>query len=95
MPLEIPAVVTGGGFMRVKLRDLSLGGVFVETPKAPPVGALITVRFSLPRERSTIELVGEVRYRRKDGAGVRVVRLPIAAREAIQRFIESWRGPAR
>lgn len=93
IPLEIPAVVTGGLFMRVKVRDLSLGGLFIECARPPPTGAVVTVRFTLPKERVTIEMVGEVRYKRKDGAGIRVIRLPISAREAIQRFTTSWRGP--
>lgn len=93
VPLEIPAVMVGGLFMRVKVRDLSLGGLFFECPKPPARGTVVTVRFTLPQERVTIEMVGEVRFRRRDGAGIRVIRLPISAREAIQRFTQSWRGP--
>ena len=93
IPLEIPAVMVGGLFMRVKVRDLSLGGLFFECPKPPARGTVVTVRFTLPQERVTIEMVGEVRFRRRDGAGIRVIRLPISAREAIQRFTQSWRGP--
>jgi hypothetical protein len=40
------AVVSGGRFQTARLRDVSLGGAFVEVPTAPPIGT--TLRMTLP-----------------------------------------------
>jgi len=52
-----------------RVRDLSAGGAFIQTPLALPMGAAIEMLFALPEGETRIE--GVVRYADgKTGAGV-------------------------
>jgi type IV pilus assembly protein PilZ len=51
-------------------RDISLGGMFIESPSAPSFGAAILVRAALPGRREQLLLPGIVRWRGHKGAGI-------------------------
>lgn len=51
-------------------KDISVGGMFVETTTAAPFGAEIVVHLVLPGSDATQSLPGVVRWVRTDGMGV-------------------------
>ena len=60
--LDIELVYPDGGSSRVKTRDLSIGGLFVEAigNQPPKVGTLLTVNFSAPHQSGTYSLKARV-----------------------------------
>jgi hypothetical protein len=57
-----------------RVRDLSIGGVFVSTPVPPPVGTTVKLLFAVPEGEVRVE--GVVRYAdSKKGMGVEFVRM--------------------
>jgi hypothetical protein len=57
-----------------RVRDLSIGGVFVSTPAPPPVGTTVKLLFALPEGEVRVE--GVVRYAdSKKGMGVEFTRM--------------------
>ncbi len=50
-------------------RNISLGGMFVETSETLPVQTTIQVRFRVPTQPEPIDVTGEVRWVEKDGNG--------------------------
>jgi type IV pilus assembly protein PilZ len=51
-------------------KDISLGGMFIETPTPPPFAAELTVHVTLPGQKAPFALPGVVRWTRADGMGV-------------------------
>jgi hypothetical protein len=68
-------------------RDISLGGLFIETPSPPPYGATVRVFIVLPGLPKEIEIDAVVRWSKPDGMGVQFA--PMGAREtfALTKFI--------
>lgn len=65
---------TTGGRTVSRVRDVSVGGVFVCTPSPPPVGTTVKLLFALPEGEVRVE--GIVRYAAtKKGMGVEFVRM--------------------
>ena len=50
-------------------RNISLGGMFVETAQALPVQTTIQVRFRVPTQPEPIDVTGEVRWVEAGGSG--------------------------
>jgi c-di-GMP-binding flagellar brake protein YcgR/outer membrane biosynthesis protein TonB len=71
--------------------DISEGGMAVASAHALVGNQTLLFRFQLPRTLETIEASGEISWigETKKRAGVRFVDLPPAAREQIQKWIES------
>ena len=60
-----------------RVRDLSVGGVFVSTPAPPPVGTIVKLLFALPEGEVRVE--GVVRYAdSRKGMGVEFTRMSTA-----------------
>jgi type IV pilus assembly protein PilZ len=53
-----------------KAHDISLGGMFVETPTPPNFGAEVVIYITLPGEKSAFALPGVIRWTRNGGMGV-------------------------
>jgi type IV pilus assembly protein PilZ len=51
-------------------RDISLGGMFVETGAAPPYGTKLRLFFTLPELKQEITVESIVRWTKPDGMGV-------------------------
>ena len=69
--------------------DLTTSGMFINTPRAYPIGAQIRLRFDLLRTGVIVQAVGDVRYCLPGiGIGVLFVNLPESARVAIERELE-------
>lgn len=71
--------------------DISAGGMAVASAHALVGNQTLRFRFQLPRSLETIEASGEINWigETKKRAGVRFVDLPPAAREQIQKWIDS------
>jgi c-di-GMP-binding flagellar brake protein YcgR len=71
-------------------RDISLGGMFVESTDMIPVGTSITVRFNLDAKDQVITAVAQVIYHvEKMGMGIVFTDLGKEESEAIRRYLES------
>ena len=53
-----------------RARDISLGGMFVETPTPLPFGTELVVHVTLPGQRSAFAMPGVVRWARDGGMGI-------------------------
>jgi hypothetical protein len=53
-----------------RARDISLGGMFIETDKPLPFAAEVTVHVTLPSQKTPFALPGVVRWNRDGGMGV-------------------------
>jgi hypothetical protein len=71
------------------IRDISVGGVFIETPAIPPIGATISVSFVLPGQSAALALPGVVRWNRTNGFGVQFALLGARETHALVTFIRS------
>jgi hypothetical protein len=62
-----------------RARDISLGGMFIETDRPLPFSAEVTVHVVLPAQKAAFALPGVVRWNRDGGMGVQFG--PLGARE--------------
>jgi uncharacterized protein (TIGR02266 family) len=76
-------------------RNISLGGMFVETAETLPVQTTIQVRFRVPTQPEPVDVTGEVRWVEKSGsdqpAGMGIRFHGLRARDvwALNRFFQS------
>ena len=61
-------------------RDLSQGGIFVQTPAPPPVGVTVIATVLVPANGRAIRMEGVVRWASPEGMGIEL--LCLGAREA-------------
>jgi uncharacterized protein (TIGR02266 family) len=84
-------VGSGSNFYAGRTRDISLGGLFVETDVPLPIGTLIDVKVKLPKTTFTLpcEVMWMLSDRAKNtvGVGIRFVELTHAAKRAIEAFM--------
>ena len=71
------------------LRDLSVGGAYVETPEQFPVGSVLSLRFMLPGADAMISCAVFVRNVREGGTGLGVEFLDLSqdARSLVGAFV--------
>lgn len=92
-----PVKVFGPRTVSGSLKDISSGGLFVQTaPPLLPVGTEVTLRFALPDDPRELEASGEIRYHSHlpafdggAGFGLRFIRLPYEARARIDAFVQA------
>ena len=82
-----------------QIRNISLGGVFIETADLPAFGSALELEFSLPdQERRTIRCQGFVAWTTKtapdkvpglEGIGVRLADIGIQEMRALAAFIDN------
>jgi uncharacterized protein (TIGR02266 family) len=75
-------------------RNLSLGGVFIETETALPFGAKVSLRFRVPTQSEPIEAAGQVRWLETEEGHVRGIGIRwegLRARDvwALNKYFES------
>jgi uncharacterized protein (TIGR02266 family) len=84
----------GGVAMPCTIRDLSAGGVFVETDRCQKQGDVVQLSFTIP-DGTIVECYGKVVWsnrtasNRPVGVGIRFGVLPRQAKEALDKFIEA------
>jgi len=74
-------------------RNISLGGVFIETDQMLPFGAHVALKFKVPTQAETIEVDGQVRWLEMDegrlrGLGVRFEGLRARDVWALNKYFE-------
>jgi PilZ domain len=85
---------TTGASTVSRVRDLSVGGVFVSTPAPPPVGATVKLLFVLPEGEVRIE--GIVRYAEsKKGMGVEFTRMGTGDGARLRELMRRLSAPAQ
>jgi uncharacterized protein (TIGR02266 family) len=55
-------VTAGPKQFRAFTRNLSLGGMYLETPELLPIGTTVDLRFKLPAQPEAVEVTAEVRW---------------------------------
>jgi hypothetical protein len=91
MPYKDLTVIYEGSSANVPVRvpDLSVTGMFVNTPQQFPEGAVLKVRFRLPRTDTWVAARAEVRYVVEGvGLGVEFVEISAASQRAISEELE-------
>jgi uncharacterized protein (TIGR02266 family) len=69
-------------------KDISTGGVFVETEEPPEKGAEVTLRFRLSEDSPILEVRAAVAYRMSgEGMGLRFLDPPPELLRAIEQFV--------
>ncbi len=69
-----------------RVRDLSAGGVFIQTPLVVPIGTELEMLFALPEGETRVE--GIVRYADgKNGIGVEFTHMGAADRARVQELL--------
>lgn len=61
------------GWIDAETRNVGVGGAFIVTPLAQPVGSSLTVELSLPNNDQVFVLSSVVRWAAGDGMGVQFV----------------------
>jgi Tfp pilus assembly protein PilZ len=74
---------------RSYILDISVGGVFVETEKAFPVGQPITLLFTIPQNDSPLSLQGRVAWSGPQGFGVQFRSIRPKQDKAIRSFVSN------
>jgi uncharacterized protein (TIGR02266 family) len=74
-------------------RNISLGGVFIETDQTLPFGAKVSLKFKIPTQVEVIEVEGQVRWLEMEegqlrGLGVRFEGLRARDVWALNKFFE-------
>lgn len=69
-------------------KDISVGGMFVESEAVPSFGAQLTIRLTLPGTRGPVELPGVVRWTKPGGFGVQFGLLGARETHAITNLFE-------
>jgi hypothetical protein len=73
----------------VRVPDLSITGMFINTPQQFPEGAVLKVRFRLPRTDHWVSARAEVRYFVEGiGVGVEFVEISAASQRAISEELQ-------
>jgi Tfp pilus assembly protein PilZ len=71
--LDMPVEFIGKGATERfagRAKDISLGGMFIETSKPLPFSAEVTIHLTLPSQKTPFALPGVVRWNRDGGMGV-------------------------
>jgi Tfp pilus assembly protein PilZ len=71
--LDMPVEFMGKGATERfagRAKDISVGGMFIETSKPLPFAAEVTIHLTLPSQKAPFALPGVVRWNRDGGMGV-------------------------
>ena len=82
-----------GSSFSAHTRNISLGGVFIETEQTLPFGARVTMKFRIPTQAEPIDVEGQVRWLEMDegrlrGLGVRFEGLRARDVWALNKYFE-------
>jgi len=75
-----------------RAKDISLGGMFVETVDPPSFGAEVVIELTLPGQRSAFAIPGVVRWTHPDGMGVQFRTLSARETFAITEIVRASEG---
>lgn len=76
-------------------RDISLGGMFIETADPLPIGSALTVRFNLDQREKIVNATAKISYQiEKMGMGVVFTEISEDDTAAIRHYLENQPAPA-
>jgi hypothetical protein len=73
LPIRFRITSHGGAFITAQTRNIGVGGAFVVTPLAQPVGTELDLELQLPTSDQVFALRSLVRWATHDGMGVQFV----------------------
>ena len=87
-------VVHEGASFASYTRNISLGGVFIETESPLPFGVRVSLKFRIPTQTEPVEVDGQVRWQETEdgqvrGTGIRFDGLRARDVWALNKFFES------
>jgi len=87
-------VIHDGAAFSAYTRNISLGGVFIETESSLPFGAKLSLKFRIPTQTEVVEVDGQVRWVETEDGHVRGIGIRfdgLRARDvwALNKFFES------
>ncbi len=90
----VTQVVFGDGQTLALVKDISIGGMFIETRQAPPNGTQIQLRFNLEPDAPIVIALAHVTYIvESKGMGVQFVEISPEDQRRIQTYIERFFSP--
>jgi len=81
--------VTLDGLFTDFIRNISVGGVFIETSEAFQPGKALELEFSLPNQDKRFKVIGNIAWRSPEGIGVRFTAVSEDLRKRIESFSHS------
>ena len=83
-----------GATFSAHTRNISLGGVFIDTESSLPFGAKLSLKFRIPTQTEPVEVEGQVRWLEAEdghvrGIGIRFEGLRARDVWALNKFFES------
>lgn len=79
---------TEGFQCQAHARDISLGGMYLQSEEVPPLGRKVELAFQLPGSKAPLKLPGIVRWYAGDGFGVQFQLLGAKETHAITRYTQ-------
>jgi uncharacterized protein (TIGR02266 family) len=90
------AIKTAGEMKKFFIKNISGGGMFIETPQIQPTGTKLDLHLVIPDHPKVIHTVVEVCWTQtrpvgdlQEGMGVRFLKLETDAKKAIQKLVEA------
>ena len=80
-------VTVGGEHHAGQSRDISLGGMFLESAVVPAFGAAVVVTLTMPGQKAPFAIPGVVRWTRDGGMGVQFGLLGARETHAITEYV--------
>lgn len=78
----------GEGLFFVKSRDISMGGLFLDSSIPVRLGTLLFLSLALPPHKRPLKMTGQVvRLTQPEGIGIRFVGLSDVARKRLEEFL--------
>jgi len=77
----------GDGLFYVRSKDISLGGLFLESEIPVRVGTMLFLNFALPGRKRPVRVTGEVMRVAGSGVGIRFVGFTEKAKSKIIKFL--------
>ena len=103
VPVQIQIqYTTADGFFQDYVRNLSLGGIFIETPKPLPMNTKLRVEFCLPEMREPITADGVVVHTLRvgkasnpsvSGMGIRFSELEPSSKQMLEAYLRAQGDP--
>lgn len=78
----------GDGLFYVYSKDVSLGGLFVESDIPAKIGTMLFLSFQIPSHKRPLQVTGRVVRRKSGGMGVIFVGLPELAVKRLGEFLD-------
>jgi Tfp pilus assembly protein PilZ len=87
--VPVTCEVSGGAAVSGLSKDISVGGMFIDSSEQPSFGTQVTIVLRLPNTKADSRLPGVVRWMKPDGFGVQFGLLGARETHAISELLKS------